>query len=291
MTKNPFGAPEVFLKVGLYGPSGSGKTRAALTFPRCAVIDTEGGTGLYATVPGIAHFDVLRTSSLAQVHEAIAYLREDKGQTYSTVVLDSLTVIWLALKRRYADERGGLTYLARSQINLLMSELYTALTDLPLHCVATMHLGTEYEADGKNLKKAGEGPAADLRARYPFDVIVRLLDDHSGVIEKQRGEGLVGPRLPDVSWTTLQPLLADVVLAGEFRDTERVKAWMTRWGEQGVTSKDLSAALGVKKWSDWLGGFAAADVKVRDLIAQKPDTAAEKEGEPEEPPTQPTLLE
>lgn len=124
------------LKCLFFGQSGSGKTYLALSFPSPIVLNLERGTGLlsgFTSIEGI--------SSLDDCDEIINLLRKDEGNTYKTVIVDSLDelmnliiqteVLSYSTKRPYDDQLTQSDYgkLGRSTMlfcrNLLsLSEYY-----------------------------------------------------------------------------------------------------------------------------------------------------------------------
>ncbi|MBK9122782.1 MAG: ATP-binding protein [Chloroflexi bacterium] len=234
------------LKVLLYGPSGCGKTTAALTFPRCAVIDTEGGTDLYAGRPGIAPFHGLRVKTASEVEQALTFIEQDRGKTFDTLVIDPVTVIYDVAKAaaERASKNGDMSYREWASVNNKMKALYTRLTNLPVHVVATAREAVEYEGSGTSLRKVGVKPDADKALVYVFDFVVRLTADREA------------------------ESLADKAVAQAFYD---------HWAGQGLTSADMCKALDVERFGQWTNGRAAADKAVADwLQAQlaKPATPA-----------------
>jgi hypothetical protein len=189
------------LKVLLYGASGSGKTLAALTFPRAAVIDTEGGTDLYAGRAGVPAFNVMRANSLAQVEEAMRFIQADNSKTIETLIVDSVSVLYDVQKEAAdkANQNNGLGYREWGKVNNRMVYLYNALANLNVHVVVTAREAIEYETVGKELRRVGFKPDADKRLVYMFDFIIRMTGDHTGLVEKSRGLDM-GRTMPVVAY-------------------------------------------------------------------------------------------
>jgi hypothetical protein len=204
VTNNIFTAATIGpLKLLVFGPPAAGKTKAALTFPRPAVIDTEGGADKYA---GQTKFDLVRVNSFKMTLDAIRAVREDNGRTWDTLVLDCITPIWTRVKAHYVSDTGVGNW---AKANLAMRELYGALHELQVHVVVTAHQYTELEVVGKQVTKLGPEPEADKSIRYSFDYVIRMLDDHSGVVERSRGPELFPTgKLRTVTWDAFQPLYA-----------------------------------------------------------------------------------
>lgn len=82
------------LKVAVFGEAGTGKTLFGLSFPRPLVVDMESGTDLYG---GGHTFDVVHTTSVADVLEVLQMIRSDNGKTWDTLVIDPATLVYSAL--------------------------------------------------------------------------------------------------------------------------------------------------------------------------------------------------
>lgn len=266
-------------KVLLYGPSGSGKTLAGLSWPRVAVIDTEGGTDLYAGRPGIAPFHILRAKTIAQVKDALAFIQEDNGKTFDTLMLDPVTVIYDVTKEAAAraSRTGEIGFREWGQINNKMKWLYNELANLPVHVVATARQAIEYETVNGELRKAGQKPDADKALVYIFDFVLRLMPDHSAIVEKSRGVEMgEGGKLAKVDWSIFAPIAegfssgstvtqesedsaAERELAEAQWDAATARAWADNVVKtQGLTVADILAALKVERLGDWPKGTAAA---------------------------------
>jgi hypothetical protein len=221
--------------------------------------------------------------------------------------------VWGKVKRFYTGEGASVGGWAKA--NAAMSELYAALIDLPVHVVVTAHQYTELEVAGSRVTKLGDQPEADKSIKYAFDYAIRMLSDHSGVIERSRGPQLFpNGRLKDVSWAAFAPLFVpmaspapqpapvhadapldegaatdeerDARLRLEFQDKKRVGKWLMAWKaeDERLTEKQLAAILKVSAWSAWPYGEEAADERVAEWL--------EEQGEPEDatPTSQPPLL-
>ncbi len=208
MIKNPFQPAEKIakkLKVLLYGASGSGKTLAALTFPRPAVIDTENGTDLYAGRAGVPAFSVLRAKTLGDVESAVAFIREDGGRSFDTLVIDAITVLYDVQKDAASktSKDGEMNPRLWNRVNGRMVALYNMLTSLPVHVVVIARESEMYEGEGLNLKRTGVKPDGDKKMPYMFDFVVRMKMDHSGEIIKSRGVN-ISNAMPVVNWQAFE---------------------------------------------------------------------------------------
>jgi hypothetical protein len=204
------------LKVLVYGASGSGKTHFALTFPKPAVIDTEGGTELFSDR---FDFDVLRTKDFNEVLKAV-----ETASGYETVVIDPVTVLWQVImeagqiaaenrqraKNRNPDE-ATLTPRDWGVIKRKVNALYTRLVNMPCHVVVAGRIKDINEQRGNEVTKVGERVDAEKSTEYLFDIIVKLQVDKDGkrwgIIEKDRSGKLQGKRIQDPSFATFADIL------------------------------------------------------------------------------------
>ena len=86
-------------KILLYGGHGTRKTRTALQMPKPVVIDLEGGAELYA---GEFDFDIAEAKTVDDVERIIEELVRD-NHGYETVVLDSLSILWDMIMRKWSE--------------------------------------------------------------------------------------------------------------------------------------------------------------------------------------------
>lgn len=203
------------LKILIYGASGTGKTLAALSFPRPAVVDAENGTDLYAGRPNIPEFSVLRVKTFEELQKAISFIQADKGKSFDTLVIDSVSVFYDVQKEAASKTAANqeLGYREWAKINNRMVYLYNTLTNLPVHIVCIAREAVEYETKGNNLTKVGTKPDADKRLVYMFDFIIRMNGDHSGEVIKSRGAGNL-KTMPQVNWQAFAKI-ADMFTNGE----------------------------------------------------------------------------
>jgi hypothetical protein len=197
------------LKILIYGPPGSGKTRAALTFPKAALIDAEGGTELYRGRPGVPSFHVLDSKSVTDLERAIAFIEQDAGKTYETLIIDPISVFYDVQKAaaEQTSKSGALGYREWSQINTRMKRVYNSLTNLPVHVIVLARESAEYASKGSNLEKVGTKPDSDKAIDYIFDFVLRMDTDHSAEVRKTRGITLgKNGRLDKVDWSVFEPV-------------------------------------------------------------------------------------
>lgn len=286
------------LKVLFYGPSGSGKTIAALSFPRVLLVDAEQGADLYAGRPGIAAFHRACIKSLTDLDDVIKQVQADAGKTWDTLVIDPISVFYQVNKLAAADRSGDMTYRSWAKVNGRMNALYTTLTGLPVHVVVVAREAVEYEGEDSKLRRVGLKPDADKNLVYMMDFVIRLTDDHRGIVEKSRGATLgEAQRLAQVNWSVFAPL-ADLYVNAppapvlksddEASEDERdsmanrdvAEEFVRTWQAQACTAADMLAALGVTRLGEYTHGRKAADAAMQRYIdaqlAGKP--AAPKNG-------------
>lgn len=285
--KSPFQAATPVakkLKICFFGPSGSGKTLAALSFPRVALIDAEGGSDLYAGRPGIAAFSVLRSKSIPDLREAISYIRADGGKTFDTLVIDPITVFYDVQKEATARaaKGGDMGFREWSRVNGAMKGIYTELYNLPVHVVVVSREATEYETVNGELRKTGMKADADKALPYTFDFVLRFSPDHSATVIKSRGAEMgEGQRIKTVNWHAFAAMAAAyssgqqvqlgsdeaaaeaLATAEEFEDRNLVESFFAHWKAQGLTVQAVLNALSVTRASEWKRGLAAAHEAVR----------------------------
>ena len=206
------------LKVLIYGPSGSGKTHMALTFPKPAVIDMEGGTDLFADR---FDFAVLRTKDHDEVMQAVEYIAANPDQ-YETLIIDPITVLWQVLmeagqmmaedrakrKGRSADE-ASLTQRDWGIIKRKVNALYTRLVNMPCHVVMVGRIKDVNETRGQNVVKVGEKVDAEKSTEYMFDVVIKLTSNGSriGLVEKDRSGKLQGQKIENPTFAMFADIL------------------------------------------------------------------------------------
>lgn len=293
--KNPFEEAKPVskkLKILLFGPSGSGKTLAALSFPSVAVVDSESGTDLYAGRPGVPKFDILRAKSLSDLENAVAFIKQDNGRTYDTLVIDPISVFYDVQKQaaEKQSKHGALGYQEWGKINNRMKYLYTELTNLPVHVVVLARESIEYTTKGGNLEKVGVKPDSDKALLYIFDFVVHMNPDHSGDVIKSRGVALgTNGYLDKVDWSVFEPIAMpyqsgstltyeseDAAAerdmqhdANDMRDVDVARAFFNGWKDKGISQSDILAALNVSRLSEWVQGVDAANQAVDSYIAKK----------------------
>jgi DNA-binding ferritin-like protein (Dps family) len=238
------------LKAYIYGPTGTGKTVTSLSFPKPAVIDTEKGTDHYGK---FFEFELINTSDVDKIHEAIDELMENPGD-FSTLVLDSMSDIYDSIVKKREDymkkKSGNLRYelmpkdyqYIKRDVKLLIHKLLA----LDMNIVATARSKAVY-AEGEFMKHIGNAAEGHKDVPYRFDVVLELYIDEDGKryarVEKDRTNTL--PHVFEFSFTEFAKYLdmaemqrAPVV----FRQTEALADSSGRTTEISFNGKALKTA-------------------------------------------------
>jgi hypothetical protein len=195
------------VKVLAYGETGVGKSKFSLTFPRCAVADTEDGQSHYVGDPNMV-FRVVTTSAV-DVEEAIDEVANEFFEEVDTFVLDSETKMYenlqhsgLVVVERRARENArdpfgeGLSQKEWGKIKLVHKRINSKLIELAgrgKNIVVITQLSDKTKQMGDNFVKIGEKPNGVKGLEYDFDIVIKLCYDKEtdrryGIIEKDRTE-------------------------------------------------------------------------------------------------------
>ena len=278
--KNPFTliTPEKtpLLKVLLYGNPGTGKSRAAYTFPSPAVVDSENKSSLHAG-QGVSPFAAFPARSLDELDTAIAYIEEDKGATYKTLVVDSITVLYLReLERvRLASKSKFLGYQERANVNRRMDDTYARLAHLPVNIVVIAREATDYDED---MKAIGTKPDSGGDLGYTFDMVIHMNADYSGTVERETGQLLTkNNRLITVNWTAFEDALRSRNKPWYDKPEEitaileRAKKHFAPISTHSRVREVLFELLKIKQWNDLGEDRKTALQTIADSLNKKPD--------------------
>lgn len=116
------------VKCIVYGPPGVGKTRLCATAPGVVIISAEEGL-LSITDLSVPFIEI---QTLDDLNEAYQFLKKDKGQTYQTIALDSLSEIAevLIAKELPLHKDGRQAYAALAQKMIPMLKNFRNLKDV-----------------------------------------------------------------------------------------------------------------------------------------------------------------
>ncbi len=182
----------------LTGQAGAGKSHLAASARRGGtlwVLDTEGAAQNLSSKPGIhRRIQVLQSLSLKALVEAMDEIRK-LGKTGDTVILDSISKVFQAM-RAYAqrraggetDRKTGVAFDEHASINRNMQAVYTGLTELKqagFHVVVIGHLARKYRAQENGLQDEGLKVLADEQIAYEADAIL--------LVEREGDERTITP--------------------------------------------------------------------------------------------------
>lgn len=180
-------------KVCYYGGTGTGKTLSALTFPKPAYIDMEGGTDWYIGRQIIPEqntdFMLLQTESAIEVIKAIdeikAIIEKDPDEIQS-VVIDPISVFWEALqegfiRRLQAKNRDAeIKFQHWKTIKAPYKRAITTLINLPVHLVLVGRESSKYKMDKGQLVEDGVTIQTEKDTPYIADIFVRFFKARGG---------------------------------------------------------------------------------------------------------------
>lgn len=225
----PFQKPQlgsVKAKILLVGSFGSGKTYGGLTFPRPAVIDSEGSADLYARDKDGNGFDFVwcPTKSLKDALSEIQDVMKGKvlvdGKPCETLVLDSLSSFYDTVQYAMMRKDGAIDVQAWGLIKRQYAEfLDTLYHKVKTHVVATARVKPKFtgtDAKSGELLSDGEIIDCDKKVGYAFDLVFKLAVEkgkRTAKVMKTRGlfstvfsEGQVIDG--GFSWSLIEPVLA-----------------------------------------------------------------------------------
>jgi hypothetical protein len=189
------------LRLALTGPAGAGKTYSALLIAKgiggkIAVVDTEkGSASLYAD---LVPFDVLELQAPYTPERFIEAVDMAAKAGYEILIIDSITHEWsgvggcleLVDEISRAKYRGN-SWSAWNDVTPRHRDFLDALTQSPMHIIATMRSKTETVQTEENGKKKVSkiGMKAEQRegAEYEFTLVLDIVHDgHFAVASKDR---------------------------------------------------------------------------------------------------------
>ncbi len=197
------------MKILIYGESGSGKTVFALSFPKSIVVDSEDGYSWYEGTERTRNVvGILDSQSYDDLENLMDELDDANDEEFSSLVIDSETKVYENIKEALqnveetrAARKGrdvldaNLSMRSYGKIGQLSGRLQNAklrLASQGINIISVAQAADEMEDAGNGQRvKVGEKPNMDKRARFDYDVVIRLFtkdNKYYGEIEKDRLE-------------------------------------------------------------------------------------------------------
>lgn len=197
------------MKILIYGESGSGKTVFALSFPKSIVVDSEDGYSWYEGTERTRNVvGILDSQSYDDLENLMDELDDANDEEFSSLIIDSETKIYENIKEALqnveetrAARKGrdvldaNLSMRSYGKIGQLSGRLQNAklrLASQGINIISVAQAADEMEDAGNGQRvKVGEKPNMDKRARFDYDVVIRLFtkdNKYYGEIKKDRLE-------------------------------------------------------------------------------------------------------
>jgi len=166
-------------KVMMYGSWKVGKTSAMSQLPKAYFIDTEDATDWCQNEILSRGGIIKKTSSFDEVSQIIEYVGNhnpgvmDNGEPYEywSLVIDSLTPLYLNLQETLSKDGGGLTIQQWGKLKTKWKNFMLRLLDLDMNVFATSHETVEYDAEMVRIRTK---PDSEKRDPHWFDFIFVL---------------------------------------------------------------------------------------------------------------------
>ncbi|MHA2093048.1 MAG: AAA family ATPase [Candidatus Hodarchaeales archaeon] len=174
------------IKMYVYGPSGVGKTVFSLYWPSPAVIDTEGGTDHYGSE---FKFDVIQTTNLEKIEEAIDELLENPGD-HRTLVIDPFTIVYQMIEdrtlRRLRMRKSNPAYtlqpLDYKVVKADLKGLVNKIIALDMNIIVTARSKPQYSnEEGDFMKIIGQEPDGPRELPFMFDTVLETFINDEGI--------------------------------------------------------------------------------------------------------------
>lgn len=197
------------MKILIYGESGSGKTVFALSFPKSIVVDSEDGYSWYEGTERTRNVvGILDSQSYDDLENLMDELDDANDEEFSSLIIDSETKIYENIKEALqnveetrAARKGrdvldaNLSMRSYGKIGQLSGRLQNAklrLASQGINIISVAQAADEMEDTGNGQRvKVGEKLNMDKRARFDYDVVIRLFtkdNKYYGEIKKDRLE-------------------------------------------------------------------------------------------------------
>jgi hypothetical protein len=174
----------------MYGGTGTGKTISALTFPKPAYIDLEGGVDWYIGRQIIPEqnvdFLLLQTESAMDVINAVEEIKDrlaDDPDSLESVVIDPISVFWDALQEGFIrrlqakDKNAEIRFQHWKAIKAPYKRALTTLINLPVHLVLVGREAADYEMKKGELVQVGTRIQTEKDTPYISDIYLRHYKD------------------------------------------------------------------------------------------------------------------
>jgi len=165
-------------KVLMYGGWKVGKTTAMTQLPKSYFIDTEDATDWCQDDILKRGGVIKKTSSFDEVSDIVDYLSENNpgvvdNEPYEfwTLVIDSLTPLYLNLQEKLSKDGGGLTIQQWGKLKTQWKTFMLKLLAIDMNVFATSHETIEY---GPEMVRIGTKPDSEKRDPHWFDFIFVL---------------------------------------------------------------------------------------------------------------------
>lgn len=197
------------MKILIYGEPGSGKTVFALSFPKSIVVDSEDGYSWYEGTERTRNVvGILDSQSYDDLENLMDELDDANDEEFSSLIIDSETKIYENIKEALqnveetrAARKGrdvldaNLSMRSYGKIGQLSGRLQNAklrLASQGINIISVAQAADEMEDTGNGQRvKVGEKLNMDKRARFDYDVVIRLFtkdNKYYGEIKKDRLE-------------------------------------------------------------------------------------------------------
>lgn len=169
-------------KVLMFGSWKVGKTTAVSQLPKSYFIDTEDATDWCQNEILSRGGIIKKTSSFDEVSQIIEYLgshnpgiMDGEPYEYWSLVIDSLTPLYLNLQETLSKDGGGLTIQQWGKLKTKWKNFMLRILDLDMNVFVTSHETVEY---GAEMTRIGTKPDSEKRDPhwFDFDFLLELAD-------------------------------------------------------------------------------------------------------------------
>lgn len=281
MSNNPFSPAvrkQLKHRIAIAGPTGGGKTLGALRmayglcgdWAKVFVIDTESESALaYANdaIWGVGQFMHAKMSGPHTAEKYLDYLNGAANAGAEVIVIDSFSHFWSGaggILDQHSALKGKNGYVNWGEVNpKFYAVIDWIMFSSPAHIICTLRSKMAYvlnqvEENGRTKQvpeKIGVEPIQRPGTEYEFLLYLDVQrENHLAEIVTQRGSMFpVGTTRIELNEATGQRLKEWAVSGVEPSQQE---VWKAQIGRLKASSKDVEAALGVARVSEWIAGDA-----------------------------------